>query len=273
MVPKPPGTRARMLRAILFDFNGVIADDETPHFVCFQQALQESGLALTNDEYYGTYLGMDERTCAEALLVRRDGFVDRALHARITARKADLFRDYTAAHPPPLFPGIERFVQDARRRFRLAVASGGRREQILAALRGTSIERAFDVIVSAEDVAVGKPDPFIYLHTLKLLNGAYPHPPLLGAAECLVIEDSRAGILAAKAAGMRVVAVATTYPAEQLADALGVVQGLEGRRAADLERLLEGSGPEMATGEAGKDGSRPDGNGPCTKRTGDPIDT
>ncbi len=262
-----------MLRAILFDFNGVIADDETPHFVCFQQALRESGLTLTKDEYYGTYLGMDERTCAEALLVRRDGFVDTTLQARITARKADLFWDYTSAHPPPLFPGIERFVQDARGRYRLAVASGGRREQICAALRGTSIERAFDVIVSAEDVAVGKPDPFIYLHTLKLLKGASPRPPLLRAEECLVIEDSRAGILAAKAAGMRVVAVATTYPAEQLAGAHGVVETLNGRLAADLEHLLGGAGAETTPPEAADGGSFPDRNGPRTKRTGDQIET
>ncbi len=235
-----------MLRAILFDFNGVIADDEAPHLVCFQQALRESGLALTKNEYYGTYLGMDERTCTEALLVRRDGFVDTAVHERITARKAELFRAYTADHPPPLFPGIERFVLDARSRYRLAVASGGRREQILAALKGTLIERAFDVIVSAEDIALGKPDPFIYLHTLKLLNGAYPRPPLLRADECLVIEDSRAGVLAAKAAGMKVLAVATTYPPEQLADAHGVVQTLEGRLATDIEGLLAASPPELA---------------------------
>lgn len=262
-----------MLRAILFDFNGVIADDETPHFVCFQQALRESGLALTKDEYYGTYLGMDERTCTEALLVRRDGFIDTTLQARITARKADLFRAYTATHPPPLFPGIERFVLDAQRRYRLAVASGGRREQILAALGGTSIERAFDVIVSAEDVAVGKPDPFVYLHTLTLLNGAHPRPPLLRAEECLVIEDSRAGIFAAKSAGMRVVAVASTYPVEQLADAHGVVPTLNGRLAADLERLLAGSESETATPEAANDGSCQDGNGLRTTRTGDQIET
>jgi beta-phosphoglucomutase-like phosphatase (HAD superfamily) len=66
------------LRAIIFDFNGVIADDETPHLLCFQQALDEHGLTLTKEEYYGPHLGMDERTCAELLLRAQAGSVDPA---------------------------------------------------------------------------------------------------------------------------------------------------------------------------------------------------
>ena len=80
----------------MFDFNGVIADDETPHLHCFQQALAEAGLSLSDEEYYGTYLGMDERTCATALLERRDGSCDPAIHAGIIERKAGLFGAHTA---------------------------------------------------------------------------------------------------------------------------------------------------------------------------------
>ncbi|MCE9537569.1 MAG: HAD hydrolase-like protein, partial [Nitrospirae bacterium] len=76
-----------MIRAIIFDFNGVIADDETPHLRCFQQALSESGLSLTKEEYYGTYLGMDERICATALLTARDRVCDRNLLSAIIERK------------------------------------------------------------------------------------------------------------------------------------------------------------------------------------------
>jgi phosphoglycolate phosphatase/beta-phosphoglucomutase len=94
------------------------------------------------------------------------------------------------------------------------VASGGRREPILAALTGTTIEQAFELIVSADDCAVGKPDPAIYEFTLRQLNAGRLRPPLLRAHECLVIEDSRAGVLAGLKAGMRVLAVATTYPAD-----------------------------------------------------------
>jgi HAD superfamily hydrolase (TIGR01509 family) len=215
-------------RAIIFDFNGVIADDETLHLHCFQQALSEYGLCLSREEYYGTFLGMDERTCVAALLANRVGTSDPGLHAAIMERKARLFREWTAAHKPRLFTGVVEFVQQAAKDYRLAVASGGRREQLLYALRDTPIERSFELIVSAEDCPTGKPDPAIYGLTLRLLNARMPKPPLLRADECLVIEDSRAGIESGLRAGMRVLALATTYPASELGAAHAILPHLAG---------------------------------------------
>jgi beta-phosphoglucomutase-like phosphatase (HAD superfamily) len=148
--------------AIIFDFNGVIADDEAPHLLCFQQALEESGLSLNRDDYHRRCLGMDERTCAQSLLTWQFGWCDPSIHSRIMTRKADLFRLFTDGQKPVLFPGIIEFVTLAKRHYRLAIASGGRRNQIEAALRGTPIENDCVVIVSADDVQVGKPDPAIY---------------------------------------------------------------------------------------------------------------
>src|SRR5947208_13213316 len=91
------------LRAIIFDFNGVIADDEPIHFLAFQQALAEDGLALTKEEYYGIYLGMDERTCAGALLEATRGQHDPARVQWIAERKASLFTSLTETRKPPLF--------------------------------------------------------------------------------------------------------------------------------------------------------------------------
>ena len=129
-------------------------------------------------------------------------------------------------------------MQRTARAYRLAAASGGRTEQILAALTGTPIEQAFELIVSADERTVGKPDPAIYEFTLRQLNARMPRPPLLKASECLVIEDSRAGVLAGLKAGMRVLAVATTYPASQLVDAHLVLPSLNGIDPADLARRL-----------------------------------
>jgi HAD superfamily hydrolase (TIGR01509 family) len=215
-----------MIRAIIFDFNGVIADDETPHVVCFQHALAEVGLSLTKDEYYSTYLGMDERTCARMLLIARDGTCEEGLLSRIAQRKAELFRAFTAAHKPALFPGVVEFVKAAKPSYRLAIASGGRREQIDAALSGTPIEQDFELIVSAEDCPIGKPAPAIYRYTCERLNAAGAISHVIAPAHCLVIEDSLAGIRSAKAAGMRVLAVATTYPIDKLGEADGVVTSL-----------------------------------------------
>lgn len=222
-----------MIRAVLFDFNGVIADDETAHVECFCRALDEFGLTLSKAEYYGTYLGMDERTCTALLLTARDGKSDAGSVQQIQDRKADLFRHHPAAQKPELFPGVIEFVQTARSLCRLAIASGGRREQIDRALRGTVIEQAVELIVSADDCSVGKPDPAIYLLTLQRLNDV--GRPLLRAGECLVIEDSKAGIRAARAAGMPVLALATTYPADELREADCVMPSLAG---VDPEALL-----------------------------------
>ena len=215
-----------MIRAIIFDFNGVIADDETPHVVCFQQALAESGLSLTTEEYYGAYLGMDERTCTKLLLIKRDGACDAQLLERITSRKAELFGARTANRKPELFPGVVEFVKAAGKIHRLAIASGGRRGQIDAALAGTLIQRDFELIVAAEDCPVGKPDPAIYRLTLDRLNRSGCDSIPLAPSDCLVIEDSLAGIQSAQAAGMPVLALATTYPIDKLNGANFVTENL-----------------------------------------------
>src|SRR5207245_8899402 len=101
------------LRAIIFDFNGVIADDEPTHFLAFQQALAEDGLALTKEEYYGAYLGMDERTCAGALLEAITGRHDPARVQRIPERKAALFASPTEPRRPPRIPGAGDVAQRA----------------------------------------------------------------------------------------------------------------------------------------------------------------
>lgn len=209
------------MRAILFDFNGVIADDEPTHIACFQQALADVGLALTVEEYYGRFLGMDERTCA-----------------RLLQRKTDLFRTATAQHHPALFPGVVEFVQRAAQRCRVAVSSGGRREQIVSALAGTALEKTFDVIVAADDCPIGKPEPAIYLMTLARLNARAPEEAPIRPNECLVIEDSRAGIEAARAAGMTVLALSTTYPADQLSGAAMVLPDLNGVTLEQLGALV-----------------------------------
>lgn len=143
-------------------------------------------------------------------------------------RKADLFRDYTALHKPELFPGIIEFMNAAKDRYRLAIASGGRRAQIDAALAGTPIEHDFKVIVAAEDCPVGKPDPAIYRLTHERLNAGYFLSETIEPVECLVIEDSLAGIQSARGAGMRVLALATTYPVDKLGEADATVQNLQG---------------------------------------------
>ncbi|HEU4683157.1 MAG TPA: HAD family phosphatase [Nitrospira sp.] len=227
-----------MSRALIFDFNGVIADDERPHVECFKKALSEFGLSLSTEEYYGDYSGMDERMCAALLLSARDGTSDPRIVNEITRRKMELFRAHTARHRPALFPGVAEFVKSAVHRFRLAIASGGRRRQIDEALAGTLIEHDFDMIVAAEDCLIGKPDPAIYRMTLTRLNARRPVRPALLPSDCLVFEDSVAGIRAARGAGMKVIGVATTYPAEKLREADAVLPTFVGTDPDGVVRLI-----------------------------------
>ena len=142
-----------------------------------------------------------------------------------------------------IFPGVVEFVKRARTQCRLAIATGGRREQIAHALHDTAIEQDFPVLVSADDCAVGKPDPAIYRHTLKLLNAQEPRPPLITAGECLVVEDSLAGIQSAHGAGMAVLALTTTYPAEKLGKADYILPSLEGVTPEEILRLISANRP------------------------------
>jgi beta-phosphoglucomutase len=170
---------------------------------------------------------MDERTCAATLIRLARGKEDGALVDQITHRKSSLFRTLTATQQPPLFPGVIEFVKEMSPHCRLAIASGGRREQIDYALRHTPIEKDFTVVVSAEDAPIGKPDPSIYHIALDKLNRTAPvSGPRLSPPECMVIEDTIAGIQSARRAGMTVVGLATTYPPDKLADASLVVGSL-----------------------------------------------
>ena len=108
----------------------------------------------------------------------------------------------------------------------MAIASGGRRAQIEDALAGSAIEQAFEVMVTAEDCPIGKPDPAIYLLACDRLNANRGSAERITPSQCLVIEDSLAGIRSARAAGMRVLAVSTTYPLEMLNEAELVFRGL-----------------------------------------------
>lgn len=107
------------------------------------------------------------------------------------------------------------------------------------ALSGTPIEKGFDALVSAEDVPVGKPHPATYSHALDRLNEIRrPSEAPLVPEQCLVIEDSLAGITSALAAGMKVLAVATTYPSDKLTDAHCIVRTLHGVTLEQLEALF-----------------------------------
>lgn len=225
-----------MLRALLFDYDGTLVLSEPLHYAAFAEVLRRRGVVLTQATYYERYLGWTDAECAHRMVAdfRLGGERDAAalLAAKIKAMEARI------AAGVPLAPGVEQFVAEAALRHTLAIVSAGLRREIVTVLSRAGLERFFPVLVSAEDVRAGKPDPEGFLLACGLLreSGVVDLRP----AECLVVEDSPKGIAAARAAGMPVIALAHTRPGVELADADLVLESFADARWEALEDLFDG---------------------------------
>jgi HAD superfamily hydrolase (TIGR01509 family) len=224
-----------MLQALIFDFDGIIADNEPVHLQMFRKVLAPLGIRLTDEEYYTIYLGMDDKGCFSEVLKRHGRNPSPAEIERLIEEKTRHFTAHIQDHLV-IFPGVVSFVETAARRYPLAIASGALRHEIELILKAAGIRRAFQTIVSAEDVAEGKPDPEGFLKARERLSAAAAKPLLPG--ECLVIEDSLAGMEAARKAGMKCMIVTNTYPKERFPEADRIVDSLEDCRMEDIETLF-----------------------------------
>jgi HAD superfamily hydrolase (TIGR01509 family) len=223
------------LQAIVFDFDGVIADSEPLHLRAFQRTLAADGLELSADDYYSQYLGYDDVGLFRALARDRqipisDAQVG-ALVARKTAALHALLRD---GHV--LFPGAAEFIHAAAAEVPLAIASGALRHEIGEILDAADLAPLFSVIVAAGDTPESKPSPAPYLLTLERLRQQCGRD--LDPRCAVAIEDSRWGLESAQKAGLRCVGVTTTYPAADLPGAELVVGGLKDLTLRVLDRLV-----------------------------------
>ena len=222
-----------MLRAIVFDFDGVVANSEPLHFRAYRDVLVEEGVTLTEADYYARYLGFDDAGAFDAIGASQGPGWTSAQIAGLVARKAmrleELERDVSV-----LFPGAADAIRRAAAAMPIAIASGARGEEIRRALQREGLLACFTAIVAAEDTPLSKPAPDPYLRALALLAPAAGDP--LSPRDCVAIEDSQWGLESARAAGLRTVAVTNTYPAAELvADA--IIASLEGMDLAVLARL------------------------------------
>ena len=227
----PPPERIHV-RAIIFDFDGIIADSEPVHFAVFQRVLGELGLFLSKEEYYAEYLGYDDKGCFTAFLNAHGRTVSSELIEGLVVRKGAAYLESIRRHLV-IFPGVREFVRQAAPQHRLAICSGALRHEIELILEEAGIRKEFEHITSAEDVRRGKPDPEGFTHALASLNRLHPED-VLQPADCLVVEDSLPGIRGAHAAGMKVLAVANTHAADELGEADAVAPSLAGVDLAEL---------------------------------------
>jgi beta-phosphoglucomutase len=221
------------LRAIVFDFDGVIANSEPLHFQAFRDVLAEEGVTLTERDYYLRYLGFDDVGVFRAMDVERASWTPARigdLVARKALRLEALERDVSM-----LFPGAASAVRRASAAMPIAIASGARVEEIRRVLDREQLADCFTAVVAAEDTAVSKPAPDPYLRAVALLAPAFGGR--LDAFECVAIEDSHWGLESARAAGLRTVAVTHTYEAADLRSADLVIASLDELDLNALARL------------------------------------
>jgi beta-phosphoglucomutase len=224
------------MRAVIFDFDGVIADSEPLHFESLRRTLADIGIVLTEQAYYADYLGFDDRGCIlEALRINQRP-ISPPLIQELMAKKAAAYLTAIKDHLV-IFPGVREFVEDAAATYPIAIASGALRTEIELVLEQAGIRKAFGHITSAEDVTYGKPNPEPFLQALAGLNRQHSAAPI-SPDSCLAIEDSLPGIRAAKAAGMKVLAVANTHTVQDLHEADVISSGLNDAQLKDLRARL-----------------------------------
>jgi phosphoglycolate phosphatase/beta-phosphoglucomutase len=205
-----------MIKAIFFDFNGVIIDDEHIQMKAYQEVLRGHQIDL-KEEWYFDALGMDDKTFVKAMFERAKKPLTDPVMETVLSAKTDLHRQMIEDELP-FFPGVLTFLKATSRHFSLGLVSMANKTEVGYVFERANLTPLFSIIVTAEDATVCKPAPECYLAGLIKLNEKRQHErqlPLL-ASECLAIEDSPPGIQSARAAGMRTLGVTNTVTDEAL---------------------------------------------------------
>lgn len=220
-----------MIRAIIFDFDGVLVETEPLHYEAFRRVLPAFGIRLSRDSYFNRYVGLADR---EILRRLQDDF-GRTLTSDeaecLLKKKGNEYRRQFVEGIQPL-PGVVEFIKQVPAQWPLAVCSGSRKAEIKTILGQIGLLEFFKEITASEDVTASKPDPAGYLLTLEKLQQSHPG---LTERECLVFEDSEAGIAAAKAAGMSVIAILKNEGSADTTRADGAIVDFRGLTIGDLE--------------------------------------
>jgi len=226
-----------MLKAVIFDFDGIIVDTEPIHFQAFQSILQPLGLGYSWDEYLEKYIGFDDRDAFREAFSVTGTILDDEKLAELINRKAEFFERIVREGVQP-YPGVINLVKALSGNLPLGLCSGALRRDIMPILDQFGLHKAFDTIVTADDVQASKPDPESYILSIKRLTEVIPPTNIL-PRECIAIEDTPAGILSAAGAGIHVLAVTNSYEKQRLGGATYITDSLENITIEDLRSFVE----------------------------------
>lgn len=218
------------MRALIFDFDGVIVDSEPAHEVALRAALESLGLTLSHDEFLNKCLGKGDRNCLVAVAAGQGRTLSEPELDALMDRKAAAFLDLVETGRIRAYQGTLALIAAAAERVPVAVCSGSGRRSVEPVLRKFGLLPLLGAVVTADDVARTKPDPEPYLLAATRLAVAPAH--------CTAIEDTPTGVRSARSAGLRVVGVCHTVAAERLAEAHVIVPGTE---TLTIAALLDGA--------------------------------
>ena len=213
-----------MIRAVVFDFDGVLADSEPLHFRAFRDILVAEGLTLTEDAYYTRYLGYDDVGAFRAIAADQQRQLNEAEVTSWVARKAERLEALERG-VSVLFPGAREAIARMARTGPIAIASGALRDEIMRVLQSEQLASIFSAVVAAGDTPASKPDPAPYTKAVELLRQSTGDS--LRPGECVAIEDSHWGLVSAKGAGLRTVGITHSYAAVDLHEAELVIDHLD----------------------------------------------
>ena len=224
-----------MLRAVIFDFDGVITDSEVLHLRAFNQSLAPYGIEITTKDYYTNYLGFCDLDCYKILIDKGLLKIDEDQIDGIIKEKSKIFEELTKTEGRTI-EGVSEFLQMLKQNnIPMAICSGSLLVEIEIMLEESGLRHFFSAIVSADQVTKSKPYPEGFILSLQKLNETCSPP--IAANECIIIEDSHWGLQAGKDAGMHTVAVTNSYDAEQLSLAEKIVSHLNELTITDLQQL------------------------------------
>ncbi len=205
-----------MIQTVLFDFNGVIINDEPLHLRAYTDALQVEGITLTEADYMAS-LGMNDHRFVEAAYKRAGKSLDDETRERVIKREGEIHRALVE-EGLPLFDGVVTLAKALARRYTLGIVSMARRAEINYVIERAGLDGVFSTVISGEDVRECKPDPECFNTAFFRMDEVWRQAghTSLSPEECLVIEDSPPGIRAAVGAGMRTLGVTNTVKAEEL---------------------------------------------------------
>jgi len=200
--------------AVVFDFDGVLADSERLHFAAFRDVLGDEGWTLSERDYFDRYLGFDDAALVSEFARDQQIALAAPAQAALVQRKAEMFQSRLVA-AGVLYPGAPAAIARLGARYRLAIASGSLAVEIRTVLAAAGLSQAFAAVIGADDVPRSKPAPDPYLAAVRALG--------VPASAAVAIEDSRWGLESARAAGLRTIALTTSYGAAALDGAADLV--------------------------------------------------